>query len=388
MPYERFPKDGNWARPSPRNLLKWGGAAGWILTGYALYEWLKPSQGGWDIPPDWIVTDGCDYEPEYASTVVFTGCIHNQAGVHDAGEPPFILGSGVSGWVRWGAGLYRYNPGSGRADHIMSYYRTFYPPAPEAKPLWQKPTEFPRWLAPRPWTPPEFSLGWGPQLYPDWLPVAPGFAVRPETPPLGKPRPLNPGTPQWPDRWYDLPDTVPFPGLEPYEPPVPSKEPPIRPDPDGGWQTNPDAAQMPDHVTTLRPHGRASSQTKPNRLPRRPPRGTKERKVRLRGAAAALWRSFGPITEFADSVQVLYDCIPYATRRQIFFKLRRQPKAIEQMNYIYKHINDIDMGCVVTGYIANQVEDYILGRIGQLEAGANQRNPFGRPLGYGAGYAL
>lgn len=399
MPFERFPKNGNWARPSPRNLLKWGGAAGWILTGYALYEWLRPQDAGWDIPAGWNVFWGCDYEPEFAHTLLYNACIHNQAGVNDAGEPPFILQRAVTGRRRWGAGIYRYNlSGNGRGDHIMSYYKDFFPPDPAAAPTETKPTDIPRWHPEQRFSPPSVSLGWGPMRWPDWMPVAPGFALTPSTPPLGEPVPLNPGTPQWPERWYDFPDTVPFPGLEPILPPIPSPQPwphpdappPVvpSPDPESPWQTNPEAVWRPDNETVLHPNGRAVSRPRPDRKPKRPPRGTKERKVRLRGAAAALWRSFNPITEFADAVQVLYNCIPYETRRSIFFKLRRQPKAAEQMAYIYRYINDIDMGCVITGYIANQVEDFILGRIGRLEAEANQRNPFGRPLGYGAGYAL
>lgn len=384
QPFERFPKKGIWSRPAVRGLTRLSGPITIIMFGWEAWRWFDGKQPGWYLPAGWNYFPGCDYEPEFAHQLLFNGCIHNQAGVNDAGEPPFILQRAVSGRRRWGAGLYRYNPGSGRGDHVLSYYKDFFPPDPAAAPTETKPTDIPRWMPKEPAKWPSATSGWGPALYPDWQPVSPPFIEEPSTPPLGVPRPPNPGTPQWPDRWNDVPDTVPFPGLEPYEPPVPIR----RPDPDGSWEVNPEAAERPDTQVSFNARGQAQVRQQQNKRPRRPPRGTKERKLHLRGAAAALWRGFGPVTEFGDFVDALYEGVPKEAQRDLFFKLRRRPKAIEKMEAIYDNINEIDMQKVIKAYLENQVEDFILGSIGQLEAGANQRNPFGRPLGYGAGFAL
>lgn len=385
MPFERFPKDGPWGRGAARLLIR-GSWAGWLLVGYELWNWAKPSAGGMVVPPGWNYIPGCEDPPDFYSSLLSSlGCIRNQAGPTDTGVPPFVIQRAVTGRRRWGAGAYQVGSLPSRADHMFSYWADFYPPSPHAAPLEEQPTDVPRYEAARPMSWPTYSLGWAPMLYPDWSPVAPGFITQPETPPLGAPKPLNPGTKQWPEVG-PLPDTVPWPGLEPYQPPVP--QPVIRPTPDGGVEVNPEAEWKPDHSVSVSTRGRFETRPRPNKLPKRPPRGTKERKVRMGRVMGAIWRGISPITEFADTVDVMYECLPWLVKVKTYQRRGRQPGTAEKVALIYRHINELDMSCVVTGFIAEQVEDMFYGAIGRLEAGANQRNPFGRPLGYGAGWAL
>jgi len=384
MPYERFPSKGPWARPPVAPLLKGLGRVLPIwLIGSVLPSWVPPRDGEWVVPPDWVLYTQCAGDTNgLSSRLSDINCINNQAGVvnENPANAPWQIAQGLT-WVRYGVGHYWFRPDNGRADHRRSYYITLPKPA-------VKPTTIPHYVPPRAAVYPQFDIGWGPMRNPDALPVASGYIPNVGAPPLGEPVPENPGTPQWPDRgpYPDSPpDTVPFPGLEPWAPPGPV----IVPDPAGQPGINPDAPHMPDSVVNMHPNGRVTTgpATRPDRV-RRPPRGTKERKTHLRGAAAMLWRSFGAPTELADFIDVMYECLPKAVKVQAYKDNGRQPGAAARSAIIYQHINDLDIACAIQGFIENQIEDEILGRIGRLEAGANQRNPFGRPLGYGAGFAL
>lgn len=381
--------------PAQRSLVPWGfmrglvGGLGWVLVGYELYQWMSPREGGWLNPAGWSSFPGCPEAPQWTAAVIYTGgCLRNQAGVGPTpGDPPYVLQRAKTGRRRWGVGYYKTNPGSGRADHIHSFYRDYFPPHPAAAPSEVPPVaDLPTWQNPRVAVLPSVNLGYAPGLVPDWMPVAPPFVVQPSAPPFGVPVPPNPGTPQWPDRKYDVPpDTVPFPGLEPYQPPVPV--PPIRPNPEGGWDVQEGAYQHGDSRVVIYPNG-ATSARPAQHYARRPPRHMKERKARLGPVASYLWRSFGTPTEIGDTIEVVYKCLSKKTRREEFFRARRAPGAKRMLEVIYEHINEVDMGCVVNGFIAEQIEDFVFGASGRYEAKANRDNPFNRPLGYGAGFAL
>lgn len=306
-------------------------------------------------------------------------CVYNQAGVTQVSNPPVqVQYSRVSGRRRYGVAWYERNPDNGRAHHHSTWWIDTYPPGNEVPP------DYPRPVDEQPAKYPTYRLGYGVARVPDWMPVATDYIVDADPPPLDAPHVPNPGTEQWPETGPN-PDTVPFPGLEPYQPPVPV----IRPDPEGNPELNPEAPQVPDNVTVIRGNYQVKQYPRPQqRLAHKPPRGTKERKVRLRGVAAALWRSFGAPTELADFIDVLYECLPKAVKVRAYQRNGKQPGRAERMQIIYQQINGLDIACAIQGFIENQIEDEILGRIGRLEAGANQRNPFGRPLGYGAGFAL
>lgn len=402
MPFERFPKDGNWARTAARQFKRFGGnPLAWFFIGWEIGGYFGGNSGGWQTPDaGWVYLPGCEGEAELHSPTIYTGgCIQNQAGVWpgDPSPAPFVIQRAVTGRRRWGVGYYRESNVAGRVTHVRSYYKDYYPPHPAAAPTETKPVnDVPYYEPPKAPSWGSARLGWSPNKWPDWMPVAPPFVLEPVAPPLGTPNPSNPGTPQWPDHGpkpsrpprprpqpdpdpvpHPFPgDTTPFPGLEPYAPPVPNV----------GGLTLPISSQ--GTMIALNPNGSAKAWPRPDHgRVRRPPRGTKERKTLLRGRAAQLWRWFGPPTEFADLIDSMYKCMPKKMKRQQFIdngfaKVGRAARA----QIIYENINDLDVGCFIAAYLENQVEDFVFGRAGQAlgRASANRNSPFG----YGTGPAL
>lgn len=105
--------------------------------------------------------------------------------------------------------------------------------------------------------------------------------------------------------------------------------------------------------------------------------GTKERKYVLHGR-------FGPfewlVSGFFDGRDILVaanDCLSPDSR----LYGSRNPWFLAEN--LYKNINDLDIGCLMSKLAAMEVEDWIIGRIGQLSKDATRAS--GRMAGYQLG---
>lgn len=229
-----------------------------------------------------------------------------------------------------------------------------------------------------PWPRPIFE--WAPSVYPHELPIG---SPAPVAPPLNYPRP-DPWSPESPDRG-------PHPGENPRPVPNPVPNPVPRPDP----VPNPDPVTTPRvvvnpfpdaHLDTWLPAVSPSPRTNNNPRPRPPAKREKETKARMGAVAAAIWHGVGPITETVDFVDVLYEALPKNIKRDAYRDRGRQPNPFERAELIYRNINQIDIGKALSGYVQEQIEDYVIGKFGKKLGEASRNDQ--RPIGYGAGWAL
>lgn len=125
-------------------------------------------------------------------------------------------------------------------------------------------------------------------------------------------------------------------------------------------QANPDLWPLGEPgVLTVSP-GRPSTLSPP--VGRRPPgKGEKQKKVRPR--YALLQGGISLVTEGLDVIDALYDALPEQLRR----RKRRAGQASlpERIETLYDNFLDIDPEKAFTNLVVDQIEDAILGRIGQ-----------------------
>lgn len=225
---------------------------------------------------------------------------------------------------------------------------------------------------------PDPLFPWAPSVFPHELPVG---SPAPWTPPLNFPRP-DPWSPESPSRG-PRPYETPAPQPKPVPKPEPLPEPVPNPAPRPNVVQNPfPNAPLDSWLPAPRPNGRPQAQPKP----RPPAKHEKEAKARMGRVAGAIWGAFGPITETVDFVDVLYEALPRNLKRAEYKKRGRQPNPIERAELIYKNINQIDVGKALTGYVQNEIEDYVIGQFGKKLGEASRKD--NRPIGYGAGWAL
>lgn len=236
-------------------------------------------------------------------------------------------------------------------------------PYPQAPPWWAIPLR-----QPNPWRSPNEQTETGP-----------------ERKPRTRPRP----------RW-------PRPGVPVFPEPDPTGDPVGTPDP---WSPG---AEIPD--ITIEPGGDVTTSPAPDPGPEskpRPDKGkTREGKVRtkmdlivrlLRGAV-----NF--VTEGMDFVDAIYESIPNQNRegyyrvqyydrvQQRFREFWRGGKGSHtpqaRIRTVWNHWEDANIGDAVHNLVQNQVEDYVIGRLGHAQATATRNNPYWTsPVGPHAGVA-
>ena len=115
--------------------------------------------------------------------------------------------------------------------------------------------------------------------------------------------------------------------------------------------------------------------------PRKPGRGTKERKLRVQGGiGAAIWTLASTVTEAGDLIDALYDAIPAQYRRGSHRTVQDRAKVV------YRHADKIDLEAAGWNILFNEIQDRL---IGQANRGIDQRAIIGdRPIGVGTGPAL
>lgn len=171
----------------------------------------------------------------------------------------------------------------------------------------------------------------------------------------------------------------------PYEPPIvievnpdaPTKKPPVgRSDPD------------PNKPPVVRIH--------PRHELKRP--GRREREIKKRTTRAgfqALNKGIGQLTEGLDLIDVLYDALPEKIRKAEKAKTRaywknhnslfksRDPSVRRKLDVLRKHWKEMDNAELAKGFIKEQLQDAVFGRIGRKAGEAGRA--MGRPVGVGAG---
>ena len=124
--------------------------------------------------------------------------------------------------------------------------------------------------------------------------------------------------------------------------------------------------------------------------PRPPGKGTKERKFVLAiGQRSLVGLGVNLVTESLDVLNCLNDSLPrkYRPTPHVDGKGKWHRATPQQIAYnLYLHHDKIDPVALLQCMIANQVEDYAIGKLGQLTAKANRRR--GRMHGFALGPAL
>jgi len=217
-----------------------------------------------------------------------------------------------------------------------------------------------------------------PQLQPDpFAPPGHRREVGPSLDPVTEPNPL-PGLEPWTPPWVD-PNVLEPPSTRPGNPEV---APPIVVEVDPGGET---VVKPPNSVPPY-------SDTPP--LSRR---NEKEKKLRKTGA---IWKAIGainPITEGLDLLYALYAAIPPQYRANMRWSKRKQkwvqiywPTPTEAAQELWEDFDLIDWNVAVKNVAKNEIEDAVIGGLGQQLK--SQSKPLleqlGRPVGFGTGPAL
>lgn len=277
---------------------------------------------------------------------------------------------------------------------VYKMVRWYSPPNPWKNPWRVEPGSTVYFPAARPWPELQPPLAWPYSPYPELLPL-----------PVGQPLPF-PGHVPFP-LVPKLPDIDPHTG-EPVRGPVP--EPP------------PGAVEgaAPGPTITLGPS--VSVRPGQSSFPRPPSRGEKETPKR-KWKSGALYRvvnkALGHVTEGMDFVQCLQKSMPAKYRakpvwvdgprpagnpfqrpgargktgyrwtprgwekRDGYYRAPSMPEVTEA---IYRNVQHIDVDKLIQCLAANAVEDFVLGRLGQMSAEGSRR--IGRPYGFQTGPAL
>lgn len=139
----------------------------------------------------------------------------------------------------------------------------------------------------------------------------------------------------------------------------------------------------PDHG--YHPPGR----TRPTPPVKPPPKGVREGKAAITGwAGFAYWLASQGVnyaTEATDVVMALWYALPASLRTKLWFS-EGYTNPFEKAQLIWEHADQLDWGQAVTNLVQNQIEDYVIGKIGSKVGEASHLR--GSPLGYQAGPAL
>lgn len=404
LPYRNPPKVPPIFKPLP-----------WLGVGVGLFYTLTKPAGPWDVGDTvgpWILYKRCDPPAadstpfmvshrmygQTAGMTIIENCYNNQAGFWDGVSvnpgPPWAEASpGDTSRTRNRVVLQFVGSLShfARAHSVYTWYRRHTnaaggiagidgPPyfngpnalTPQPGPYKTPPSAVPAPLpdaAPGPW--------WAP-FFPPWF--APGQVPHnPAAPPVQwpaqRPEPWSPEAPDVGPR----PEPNPQPAPQPDKVPVPEIVPEVFPE--VIWVPAPYVPQV-----SISPRGTKAQPRPQEKRVRRPPRGTKERKVRFTPLMSFLWNSFNPITEGIDMINFMYECLPWKLKVEQYKKRGRQPNPGEKVGLIYQNINSLDVGCAVNSYIKEQLED-MLYALGSSAAG-NAAKKDDRPIGYEAGGSL
>lgn len=191
-------------------------------------------------------------------------------------------------------------------------------------------------------------------------------------------------------RTNPAPDFQRYTGIQRWEAPraafVPGTNPGLKPDyvvaprPEAMPGLNPPVYLIP--IVNRLPHRSVSNGPKRNnnplalRNPGRPPRGTKERKVKsnIGKLAGALSNIFHTLTEAGDFVGSIFDATGTAAQRKDVKGLHNK------MAFIVANFDDIDWKQAIINLINNEVEDRVIGKImGALDKQGIAVGPSGMP---------
>lgn len=103
----------------------------------------------------------------------------------------------------------------------------------------------------------------------------------------------------------------------------------------------------------------------PTTRPRTPPRkNEKEGKYTVKTVGGRVWVALNFVTEAKDFVDVLWKAIPKHLRSK---KIAGNPVGIpRKLEDIWENFEDINLEAAVTLFIANQIEDMVYGKLGQV----------------------
>lgn len=126
--------------------------------------------------------------------------------------------------------------------------------------------------------------------------------------------------------------------------------------------------------------------------PRPPGKGKKEKKQALTVTGTLVGWLFSTVTELLDVLNCLVDSIDAPGKpRPRWDPTRhngqggwRRPTPQQRAAWAYQHADRLDVPAFIQCMIANQIEDAIIGRIGELVKSANQRRGFIAGLTFGA----
>lgn len=205
--------------------------------------------------------------------------------------------------------------------------------------------------------------------------VLPQYAPRPLRAPVRRPEPWSP----------EAPDVGPRPAPRPR----PNESPAYEPVPDEVPRDLPEFRWEPQPITHVRgsTYGKHWSRVRPEeKRARRPPKGTRERKARWKPWMGYLWQAFGQVTEGVDTVKYSYECLPKRLKVDLYKQLGRQPSVQEKAMAVYRNVNSLDVGCMITSYISEKIEDRLYSLGSDQIAKANR--DLNRPIGFEAGGGL
>lgn len=223
-------------------------------------------------------------------------------------------------------------------------------PAADPWPVWARPAPQ-QWPGLEPWAPSAFPEAFPPGLAAPLAPTPPAIARE-----IAK---ANPESPTAPVRYS--PPNVGWPVIAPTTPTIPNVTP------------EPEAPSVVDPVvlTPPRPGGGTNRPgPRPEGHKRRPPRKRKEKVRKLKDKWGRLVDAAGNIkggfSEFMDLMDALYKAIPPRLRTQSFHDGQRvRPSWKKRWNDIHQNWDSIDWNKAAKNWIANEIDDQIVGRLGK-----------------------
>ena len=215
------------------------------------------------------------------------------------------------------------------------------------------------------------------------------FVNKSGNPDAGKPQPLPFPSPLGDPIYPTVTVPRPHPALRPMFPPMPSPPPVIRgPKPDAVPRPMPPVNPWPTPELPVVPRPAPAP-----RLPSKPPKGTKEKKATLTVSNTPVGWVLNIVTESLDILNCAYKAIPGKGIPPRWDPTRyggqggwRRASPQQITDYVYTNALKMDVGKFITCLIENQVEDRIIGAIGDLTRRANSGS--GRFAGVAFGPAL
>lgn len=209
------------------------------------------------------------------------------------------------------------------------------------------------------------------EIYPSLDPFsAPVYQPEPEPNPVPAWPSHMPGLRPYPNRPRTIPDLQPHPDSSPTENSS-SGEPSSKPKPDGQPSPAFDLATG-GALPPQKPRGR----TAPNAR-------EKEKKMRLTSAGRAALTGINAFTEGLDFLNALFSALDPKILAQ--YKGRKLTPA-QKMEILWQNFDHIRVDNALQNLITNEIEDRIIGSIGQKVGQASRAS--GRPIGYQAGPAF